>query len=424
MKLLNLTVRNYLLYSLAIILLALPVFYFTMEKLMLEDVDEALWLRKEALLLQVPRIKNEHEVKLWQKLDGSIRVQALTIPLRRDSIYFTAHYDSLEQELEPFRELATVMSINGRPRVVLIGTNLVESEDLAQSVVKLQASLLVALLLGLLYLNRRTALRVWQPFYQILANLKEFNVTKHHTITLPDTDIQEFKDLKMAIAGLIQKNREAYISQKHFTENAAHEMQTPLAILHGKLEMLLQTPSLSEQQATLITEALEGNSRLSKLTKNLLLLAKIENKQYHTTEDLDLPAILHQLVRHYKESIHLKGIKVTQQLQPLTLKTNRVMLEVLLTNILSNAIRHNLQQGSIHIQVQENKLQVVNTGQPLNLNPEILFQRFQKDSANPKSNGLGLAIAKKICDLYGYQIQYIHQSGQHRVEISFIEDRE
>jgi signal transduction histidine kinase len=419
MKLLNLSLRYYLLFSLLVVLVGLPVFFYSMENLMEQDVDEAIWLRKQALLLQVHLLKSEADVRLWQKLDGNIRIQEVPDRPLRNEIYYTAHYDSLEMELEPFRELETVMHINGRPRLVLIGTNLVESADLGLSILKLQVVVLLTLLLGFLLINRKIAKNIWAPFYTTVNKLKHFNVDQETPLALPPTRIKEFADLQAAIKQLAEKNQAVYQSQKQFTENAAHEMQTPLAILHSKLEMFLQTSGLTHTQVTLLQEALEGTNRLAKLNKNLLLLAKIENHQFPATQNLDLRLLILQLLEQYQESIAAKNIALTTDLSCLEVKANPVLIEVLLTNLLSNAIRHNLPDGSMHLALQADQLKIVNTGKPLPISQEMLFERFQKDPANPKSFGLGLAIAKKICDLNNFQITYAWETGLHQVKITF-----
>jgi two-component system sensor histidine kinase QseC len=419
MKLLSLTIRHYLLLSLGVILVGLPVLFYAMQELMHEDVDEAILLRKQALLLQVHHLKSEADIRLWQKLDGNIRIRELPRRPLRPEIYKTAHYDSLEQELKPFRELETVMILNGRPRLVLIGTNLVESEDLALRVFKVQALLLLALLGGMLYINRRIARHIWAPFYATVSKLKQFNVDQESALVLPATTIKEFQDLQAAILQLAERSQAVYRSQKQFTENAAHEIRTPLAILQSKLEMLLQTPGLSEAQATLVNDAIEGANRLAKLNKSLLLLTKIENHQFPNTESLDLGLLLQQLLSRYQDSIAAKNISVTQNLSPVLVQANPVLLEVLMTNLLSNAIRHNLPDGRIYLTLKAGQLLVANTGASLAIRQTQLFERFQKDPGNPTSFGLGLAIAKKICDLNGFGITYTQEAGRHLVTVSF-----
>lgn len=419
MKLLNLTVRYYLLFSLAVTLVGLPVVYFTMEELMHQDVDEAILLRRQALSGQVHLLRSEADVQLWQKLDGNIRIREVPDRPLRTGIYRTDHYDSLEQELEPFREMETVMTLNGRPRLVLIGTNLVESEDLAHSVLQVMGAVLLALVLGFLWINRRIARNIWTPFYGTVEQLKKFNLDQDTGLALPGTAIKEFRDLQAAIRQLAAKSQQVYRSQKQFTENAAHEIQTPLAILQNKLEMLLQAPGLTADQAPLLHEALEGTNRLSKLNKSLLLLAKIENQQFPHTETIDIRLLLLQLLGQYRESIAAKHITVTHHLAALQVAANPVLLEVLLTNLLSNAIRHNLTGGVIDLSLQDGQLLIANTGAPLAIPQDKLFERFQKDQANPKSFGLGLAMAKKICELNNFAITYAGKEGRHEFTLSF-----
>src|SRR5690606_9283637 len=94
------------------------------------------------------------------------------------------------------------------------------------------------------------------------------------------TDTAEFTDLQNAVNILLQHNIETYEQQKQFIGNASHELQTPLAIATNKLELLIEKGNLQNEQAESIAEIMSIVERLVRLNKSLLLLTKIENKQF------------------------------------------------------------------------------------------------------------------------------------------------
>ena len=101
------------------------------------------------------------------------------------------------------------------------------------------------------------------------------------------------------------------------------------------------------------------------------------------------------------------------------LEVNRTVAEILFSNLLSNAIRHNIFEGKIQITIKERELVIQNTGQPFSLNTQKLFQRFHKESHDSGSLGLGLEIVQKICSLNHYFILYGYTQDMHSFTIRF-----
>lgn len=97
-----------------------------------------------------------------------------------------------------------------------------------------------------------------------------------------------------------------YVNMKEFTENAAHEMQTPIAVVLSKLELLLQDTNLKEEQEQSILQSTKALGQSSKLNKNLLLLAKIENNQFETTEESNLEEVTKKYLQFFDEFIKEK----------------------------------------------------------------------------------------------------------------------
>ena len=269
-------------------------------------------------------------------------------------------------------------------------------------------------------INRKLSNRIWQPFYNILDKLKQYQIDKDSSISLPQSAIAEFRDLSSVISQLINRNVEVFRSQKEFTENAAHELQTPLAICRTKLELLAQTKDLTQEQADLVGSLSDSIDRITRLNKDLLLLSRIESRQFLSLEEIVPKAVILKCLEVYRHKIQEKGLNVELSLDETSrLKANSVLLEVLIANIISNAIRHANNGGSVAVVSTKSGVIVSNSGDPLE-HPEKIFHRFHRESRTTFGSGLGLSIAKKICQVAGYAISYSYSSDRHHFEILFL----
>jgi signal transduction histidine kinase len=254
----------------------------------------------------------------------------------------------------------------------------------------------------------------------MLHNLTKYEVNLPIPLELVETDIYEFKLLNHTLDKMSKKIRLDFLNLKEFNENAAHELQTPLAIIKSKLELLIQRENLDEKQLQLISAVFEATTRMSKLNQGLLLISKIENNQFIQTEPISVPQILDKTIEHFGEMIEHRHITVTKKYHhPAKLKANPVLAEIFITNLVSNAIRHNILNGYIVITVNHDSFTISNTGQILKTDPQNLFERFRKSENNPDSVGLGLSIVQKIADLNQMKVEYLHQEGVHTLRISF-----
>jgi signal transduction histidine kinase len=194
-----------------------------------------------------------------------------------------------------------------------------------------------------------------------------------------------------------------------------------LAIIRSKLELLINQPNLTEKNASLIADITEANDRLSQMNRTLLLLAKIENNQFPETEQVDVSELLKKIIEvfkgHYED---LPGFNTVIE-NTLVLQVNRVLIDVLISNLIKNAIEHNQPKGNINISLSKNILTIKNTGPALTVSPQDLFERFKKGSHQTKTTGLGLALVKQICNLYHFTVTYDYDEGWHRVIVIFNE---
>lgn len=220
---------------------------------------------------------------------------------------------------------------------------------------------------------------------------------------------------------MAKKMRRDYVNLKEFNENASHEIQTPLAIIKSKLELLIQGEGLDEDQVGLINSVYEAATRMSRLNQGLLLISKIDNNQFHQTEKVDLKKIMERTLEHFEEIVNLKKIRIITHFNaPTCPQMNPTLAEILVSNLVSNSIRHNIEEGEIRITMNSNGFEIANTGHTIKIPPNELFARFRKSERSSDSVGLGLAIVKKIVMLYQFDIKYEVKENIHLISLDIL----
>ncbi len=419
MKLLRRTIRNYIIYATLLLLVCTPLYYLAIQRLFVEEMEEELLHHKENFSKIIPKITSENDLRLYEGINEEFRLQEATHWPIADSIFTIELYDSLEQEIIPFRILRTSAAIQNKNYELIISESIVGSRDLIEAIVAIQACLLSLLLLGFIFINQNLSKVVWKPFYIILEKLKQYQIDKDLFISLPQSNTTEFEDLRIAIEQLVHKSREAYINQKEFTENASHELQTPLAIFRSKLEILMQSANITNEQAELISELLTTTDRIVRLNKNLLLLSKIENNQFPSKLETLLSKAVEKTIGLYQDTATSRKLKIKINTENESLiAVNPTLLEILLSNLISNSLKHAPEQSEVSIRIRNKSLSIVNSGDPFK-NPDKIFQRFNRESRIVQGHGLGLAIVKEICDAEGFKAHYQYVDGHHQFSVSF-----
>jgi signal transduction histidine kinase len=419
MKLLNRTISNYLLYSGLLVLFCTPLFYFTIQQLFVAEMDEVLREHKIDFVQSMTYLKTEEDLKFYHLMNQEFHVTPTKEFISSDSLYTELAYDSGEAEMVPHRVLRTGIVLNGNPFELKISESLVSNAGLIATIMSAEIILLALLLGGTVIINRKLSTAVWSPFYTILDRLKKYQIDKDIELNLPHSSTAEFRDLSAAVTQLVQKNHEAYLNQKEFTENASHELQTPIAIIQSKLDLLAQSKGLTAEQADLISSLMETTYRISRLNKNLLLLAKIENGQFLENEAVQADQLINKLIGMHGETAEEKKLRIQFSHSGNTIiRANPILLEALINNLLSNAIRYTHENQTIDLVLKDHRLEIVNPGKPLE-SPHKIFERFHRESRAYNGSGLGLAIAKKICDISGYFIEYRFDNERHRFIITF-----
>ncbi|GAB1445398.1 HAMP domain-containing sensor histidine kinase [Flammeovirgaceae bacterium] len=423
MRLLQVSIRSLLLYAFVLVLISIPVSFYSVRTILKEEVDESLLLHTNQFLQHIKKFESlddlETDLTVLDQLSYNIKIKPIDSTLNTKEFQTIYLYDSMEQEQRPFRQLSSSVEIKGQPYLLTIRMSLIGNDELVFAIGSVQILLIVLLIAGLLMINRSLNKRLWKPFYRILERLKAYQLDKSESFQTEETNIVEFDDLNRTAIHLMERNRKIFLEQKEFIENASHELQTPLAIFQSKLDNLMQNPSMSESDAMTIAELEETAQRMSRLNKNLLLLSKIDNEQFGALHDIELSKLINSLIDNVKSIAEEEEINWNVKLNPLHIKANQTLTEILLTNLIHNAIRHNVNGGKVSILLESKTLTISNTGKALQMNQDKMFERFSKEGVAENSTGLGLAIVKKICESNHYSLSYEFGKGTHTFSISF-----
>jgi two-component system, OmpR family, sensor histidine kinase ArlS len=418
-KLLHKTSKVYLLFSVMLLIVSAPLFYYITESLYMEETDETLILHKnEFLKYSLPTLTTP-EIQNWNKYNRNIKIE----PFKNsgnDTIFYNSYYDTLDAETEPYRELNASILIDGNPYTYSARINLVETEDLMKSIAILFLVIISLLLVGLFVITKRLSINLWKPFYETLNQIEKFEIDKSNQPKLTDTNIDEFNRLNQSIEKLIERNTSIYNSQREFIENAAHELQTPLAVFQAKIDTLIQNADFTQEQYKMLSSLNDSVSRLNRLNKNLLLLSKMENDIYNEKQTINLNEAIEKHFDFFTEQAKAKNLIIkTEMKEAVAVKSNPVLAEILISNLFLNAIRHNVNDGQVLVILSNHSLIFSNTGQSQTLVANKLFNRFSKSNPSEQGNGLGLAIIKKIADLNNWKISYSFANNFHSFSVAF-----
>ena len=420
MKLLSLTNRYYISSIVLIFIVGSFLSYLILESIINKEFNEKLFAERDQFIFEWHTYEGLREV-LYLNIGDQIEVFPVDEDPRIGEILKdTVMFDAYEKKNLSFRQLKFVDELDGQFYIITITKSLLPNEDLIQGIGEIMLFLIAALIIALILINRWIAYKVLQPFYYTLRAIKEFNITKPEAVRLLNTNVDEFNELNRVLDSMIVKSQKDYINLKEFTENASHEIQTPLAIIKSKAELLLQESQLSEGILNDVKHIYEAAGRLSRLKQGLSILSKIDNNQFFDSEPINLKSFLEKKINNLEELINLKELTmITSFKADPVLVLNNDLAYILITNLLNNAIKHNMKNGTIEVTLDESELIIENTGEPVNGDPELFFGRFKKGSQVTDSSGLGLALVRKICDLYSIKVRYTINSNLHRLSLSF-----
>lgn len=387
------------------------VFYFQLRAILDEETGEALLAEKYRLQEYITK----HQ-KLPEAVSYEFSFRPTNNPVENsyaDTIILELNEDQ-EMEPVPYRQLFFKTTLNGITYQGNVRKSLIESDDLTESITAsllLISALLFVLLLGVTIIFSR---RMWKPFFETLARIRNYNSAKEQVIAAVPTHTTEFRQLREAIETMTAKIAADFKNLKDFTENAAHELQTPVAIIQHKTELLLQNEKLDEVQTGQLNTIRETAVRLGKLTQTLLLLSKIENNQFLTDTPVDFSEHVHQRLNELEELLQMKELQVsTAIISAVMIRLHPTLADVVISNMLGNALKYTDRGGQLAVSVTAEAFTVKNTANQPIVHPEKLTERFYKENSSSASTGLGLALVNQVAVMNGHRLDYHTENGLH-----------
>jgi signal transduction histidine kinase len=328
-------------------------------------------------------------------------------------------YSPREKKMHNFRQLEFPLQLNGNTYKVIIAKPLEGLHHLSRFIVIVSLSTILLTIIAALLINRILLRRLWQPFYDTIDAMRHFKLGRNQDLQFPGTTIDEFAFMNEQLKQATEKAEHDYLLLKEFTENASHELQTPLSIIRSKLDLLIQQEELSQRQSEIVQSAYAAIKKLSRLNQSLLLLTKIGNHQFNQTGSVDLKEKVEEKLLQFQELWQTNQVQVTSRLEAASIQASPELIDILLNNLFSNASNHNIPRGSIDISLQPQSLTVRNTGAITPLDPTRLFRRFYKGEQHTGHNGLGLSIIKQICEVSAITPTYRFADGRHEFTLSW-----
>src|SRR5665213_2551832 len=262
----------------------------------------------------------------------------------------------------PYRQLSQVVPVSGVAYQVIIRQPQEQKAALVTDVTRIMLFVLIGLFVATLIFNWVISKQLWTPFRHSLNKIRSAELQKMEATHFEKTNIYEFNELNASLNYMTGKISKDYINMKEFTENAAHEMQTPVAVVLSKLELLLQDTNLKDEQVQWVLQSVNALRQLSKLNESLLLLSKIENNQFETKEEINLTEITKKYLQLFDEFIKEKQLTIqTNFNNPFVIKLHPILADSLIKNLLGNAIKYNYHGGSIEITISQSDYHISNT---------------------------------------------------------------
>ncbi len=415
MKLITKYNRINLIATIIVLLAASICYYFIVRYVLIHQLDNTLKVEEAEIINYVNTNNRLPEATDYRDQHTSFEESNDSVKRKFSNIrlHNGHHHDHVA-----YREISFPININGKLYRASVTKSEEEMEDLSELIAIITIGIIILLLLILFITNRVLLRRLWLPFYNTLDSIKEFNLTNKKNVAIEKTKIEEFDNLNIAVNSMQIRILKDYETMKNFADNASHEMQTPLAILNSKLDLMIQEPNLNESQTKQLQSMYDAMSRLTKLNQSLLLLTKIENNQFNKAAPLRLDILINEKLSQLEDLIAAKHLHLHTDLKETTVNMDDYLADILLNNLLGNAIRHNNDNGSINISLNNNELKISNSGASFSLDDNNIFDRFKKGQ-NSEGIGLGLAIVKQICDNYGFSISYSYEANEHNFLIQF-----
>jgi len=416
MKLLNHTLLYLSVSLLGVLGIWAVVFYFFMLQEVKDTIDDGLTNYKMFIVHRAQGDTAMLNSDAFSDKNYSIKEIPATQAMQvLDTYKDTLIYQERLEQHKPVRLLTTAFVANEKYYELKIISAVINKADLIRKLFLALVALYGVMLASILVVNNLVLKKIWKPFHYLLAQLRNFRLGNTPVFKSARTSVKEFRELNDSLQSLLQRNSDTYLSQKQFNENASHELQTPLAISINKLELLAERGELTNEDAETVGEVIQALESLKRLNKALLLLSRIENQQFVEEQTVRFSEVFQKLTRDFSDMLHFREVKVELNEEgDFESIMNGDLAEILVMNLLKNAIVHNTAGGVVTVTIAGSWFSIENSGNPEPLDEEKMFDRFYKRSPQSSSTGLGLAIVKAITALYALSVNYEFHNSKHK----------
>jgi len=417
MRLLSKTTLLILTVSIVMFLFGNIVFFQISKEMINKHIDAELvnqmhniiaQINKDESLFQITKFSDEVVIK-------TIDVKQVQNPRFSDTVLFNA----IQKRYIPHRSLKFSYLSKSNNQLVTVYKSLLSSDKLIERITISSIFMVIGFIIMIYVLNRYIFVNVWSNFFTSLKKIEKYDIKSISKISFQETEIEEFEKLNKVLSTMVNRIQQDYRNLKELTANTSHEIQTPLAIIKSKAEMLLQSENLSEQEMEDVYSILNTSDRLSKLSQSLLLITKIENDQFEDSESVDVKNVIEKHMKNFELLLQGSELQLTSSIISGQVIMNPVLLDILVLNLIKNAVIHSPSKAKINVIYAPPFFTVINDGVPLPFPSDQIFNRFARGSTNQNSVGLGLEIVKKITNYYSIAIIYNYTNMQHYFKVDF-----
>ena len=401
---------------LTVFVIGIGALFFIFRYILIRQVDEVLDIERDEI---------EQHIARYSRLPPPVSMSELQIQywvVARPAVadYRIVKGLGAEGKRESFRRHRFPVVFEGRQYQFVVTTSLEHTKVLLTIIACVTLAMLILMLSSIYLINRTLVRRLLRPFYSTLDAIKKYSIADKRPLQLPQTQIDEFAVLNHALSEMALRGQKDYNAVRDFTAQAAHEMQTPLAVLRAELEELMQSPNLTVETATQITGIDNSVERLTRLFQSLLLLTRIKHHNYSMNEQYAMDMLLRRKSADLSEAIQARDITLNVSLAPLQVTSNKYLAEVLVSNLLTNAVRYNFEGGIIELETKGVTLKVSNSSHLPPIDEAALYRPFfRHPDVKTEGHGLGLSIVAQICATCKFGIAYSFAEGVHTFEIRF-----
>ncbi|SHK57394.1 sensor histidine kinase [Chryseobacterium polytrichastri] len=286
------------------------------------------------------------------------------------------------------------------------------------SIIMVVAWIMVFLIILTIIVSVLVSKKILNPFYHAMEEIKKFSLKDDRSMDLMKTETEEFKSLNKFLLKMSESSKKDYHLLEELSENTSHELQTPLASIKGKIELLMDS-ELSENQLITLSSMNDELDRLSSINQSLILLAKLEHFEKNESQRINFSELLKERLQYFEDLFEIQNLSLVKEIhEDVYLNFDENLASIVINNLINNSKRHNIKNGKILVTLTENFFQISNTGNPPSIPTEELFKRFKRGNPNQNSIGIGLALVKKILEIYDYEISYHFEDNLHTIRIN------